>query len=228
LLAVDSLRAVLQTIPGFRLFASLGTPSNGTITYCADCTAASPTAGGGTGNIVARENGVWNALRSGTGTGETNTASNVGTGAGLVFKQKTGVDLEFKRLAAGTNVTVTNGTSDVTVALPGNIALPDSGRFNKGVFVGGQFVSKILKGASASPLDFDLSGGSASQELTFTLAGVAAGDIVFLGIPTASADANVVYTVRCSATDTVAVLACRLSGSLPNPGSGTFSAVVFK
>jgi hypothetical protein len=48
--------------------------------------------------------------------GEANTASNVGTGAGLLFKQKTGVDLEFKRIAAGYAVTVSNGTSDVTIS----------------------------------------------------------------------------------------------------------------
>lgn len=40
-------------------FASLGTPSNGTILYCTDCTIANPCASGGTGAIAKRLNGVW-------------------------------------------------------------------------------------------------------------------------------------------------------------------------
>ncbi len=45
-------------------------------------------------------------------TGEANTASNVGGQTGL-FKGKTGVDLEFKTLEAGTNVTFDTTTTDV-------------------------------------------------------------------------------------------------------------------
>jgi hypothetical protein len=40
-------------------FASLGTPSNGTILYCSDCTVANPCASGGTGALAKRLNGVW-------------------------------------------------------------------------------------------------------------------------------------------------------------------------
>src|SRR6185436_98271 len=89
MVVADSARVGLEFIPGFRTFATLGTPSNGTVTYCNNCTNAAPTASGGSGAIVARENGGWNALRSGSGSGEVNTASNVGSGDGLVFKQKT-------------------------------------------------------------------------------------------------------------------------------------------
>jgi hypothetical protein len=41
------------------VFASLGTPVNGTVAYCSDCTFANPCAGGGTGAIAKRLNGAW-------------------------------------------------------------------------------------------------------------------------------------------------------------------------
>jgi hypothetical protein len=41
------------------LFAALGTPSNGVIKYCSNCTVASPCAGSGTGALAKRLNGVW-------------------------------------------------------------------------------------------------------------------------------------------------------------------------
>jgi hypothetical protein len=47
--------------------------------------------------------------------GEANTASNVGTGTG-VFKQKSGVDLEFKTLLAGFGLSISGGTNEVTIA----------------------------------------------------------------------------------------------------------------
>lgn len=49
-----------------------------------------------------------------TGSGESNTASNVGTGAG-VFKAKSGVDLQFKSLLGGYGISVSGGTNEVTI-----------------------------------------------------------------------------------------------------------------
>lgn len=40
-------------------FAALGTPSNGTVLYCNDCTIANPCAGSGTGALAKRLNGAW-------------------------------------------------------------------------------------------------------------------------------------------------------------------------
>jgi hypothetical protein len=47
--------------------------------------------------------------------GQDNTASNVGAGTGL-FKEKIGVDLRFKSIVPGDGITITPGTSTVTIA----------------------------------------------------------------------------------------------------------------
>lgn len=50
--------------------------------------------------------------------GETNTASNLGDGTG-VYASKSGVDLRFKSLKAGSNVTITSDGDTVTIAASG-------------------------------------------------------------------------------------------------------------
>jgi len=56
--------------------------------------------------------------QTGIGIGEANTASNVGAGQGL-YIGKTGVDLKFKTLVAGTNVTLTPAADTVTINATG-------------------------------------------------------------------------------------------------------------
>jgi hypothetical protein len=43
------------------------------------------------------------------------TATNVGTGSGLVFQTEVGDELRFRRLLQGSNVTITTGADDVTI-----------------------------------------------------------------------------------------------------------------
>lgn len=115
-----------QTLKG-RKTASTGAPEDFKIS---DLTAeASPASGD---YLLMEESG--GALRKvdwaslpGAGSGEANTASNVGTAGVGVFKQKTGVDLEFKKINAGSakiSVTDDAGNSEVDVDL-GTVNIDD-------------------------------------------------------------------------------------------------------
>ncbi len=81
----------------------------------------------------------------GGGGGEVNTASNVGTGED-VFKAKVGVDLQFKTLLAGTGITITPGTDEVTIAAPdtGDVDGPASAADNSHPLFDG-VTGKLLK-----------------------------------------------------------------------------------
>ncbi len=67
------------------------------------------------GNNIEWWNGsTWTALNTGGGGGETNTASNVGSGSG-VFKQKTSSDLEFKSIEASTGIGISDNTNEIQI-----------------------------------------------------------------------------------------------------------------
>lgn len=58
-----------------------------------------------------------------SGSGEANTASNVGTAGVGIYRQKTGVNLEFKRINAGSNrISVTDDTANNEVDIDVNVS----------------------------------------------------------------------------------------------------------
>lgn len=69
----------------------------------------------GTGITITNNTNDITIASSVVDTGEVNTASNVGTGEGSVFKQKSGVDLQFKTLKQAAGISITNNTSDLTI-----------------------------------------------------------------------------------------------------------------
>jgi hypothetical protein len=76
-------------------------------------------------NVVYRftqYNNIWyedvDTVSGGGGSGEANTASNLGAGTG-VYASKVGVDLQFKSLVAGSNVTITSTGTEITISATG-------------------------------------------------------------------------------------------------------------
>ena len=77
-----------------------------------------------TNNRVEFHDGTgWVELATGTTAGETNTASNVGAAGVGIYKQKTGVDLEFKNINAGSNkISVANDAANNEVDIDVNVS----------------------------------------------------------------------------------------------------------
>jgi len=96
----------------------LGSGGTGQTTAQAAIDALTQTSGATNNHVLTKNasgNAVWAAAPGSSG-GEANTGSNVGTGEGEVFKQKSGTDLEFKKIAQGSNITVTDSGSEITIA----------------------------------------------------------------------------------------------------------------
>jgi hypothetical protein len=81
---------------------------------------------------------------------------------------------------------------------------------------------------ASATLDFASTNAQTSTDLTITVTGAADGDVVSLGVPNASVNANTCYTAWVSATNTVTVRFNNYSSAAVNPASGTFKVFVTK
>ena len=137
--------------------------------------------------------GKWTNQPAGTGTGEANTASNVGTAGIGLYKQKTGVNLEFKKLfPASTKIAVTDDTANsritldvlesaLTIAnLSGNLTVPRGG-------TGATTLTGILKGNGTSAVTAAAQlavadGGTGASTITGIVRGNGTGAFTGIGL----------------------------------------------
>lgn len=87
-------------------------------------------------------------------------------------------------------------------------------------------MAKTLTNTAA--LDFPNTAAQTSSDLTITVTGAAVGDVVLLGVPAASVNADSCYTAFVSAANTVTVRFNNYSAGAIDPASGTFRAAIVK
>src|SRR4030095_13053577 len=98
---------------------------------------------------------------------DTTTGANVGTGAGQIFRNKTGITLNFKTVAAGTHITVVNNADDISLATDAtsaNTANTIVARDGSGNF-------------SASTITANLSGNATTATTATNFSGSLLGDV---------------------------------------------------
>lgn len=79
---------------------------------------------------------------------------------------------------------------------------------------------------NTATLDFASTNAQTSTDLTITVTGAATGDVVILGVPNGSVNANTCFTAWVSATNTVTVRFNNYSSGAVDPASGTFRVSV--
>lgn len=132
--------------------------------------------GGSDNQVLTKSSGTAGGLAwatpPGSSGGEANTASNVGVGGVGIYKQKTGVNLEFKNINAGSNkITVTNdaGSNEIDIDVVGaNLTgIPESAVTN----LTSDLATKVGTTRLVSTTNSLTGGGDLSADRTLSLVG---------------------------------------------------------
>jgi hypothetical protein len=145
------------------------------------------------------------------------TGANVGAGAGQIFRDKTGLTLNFKTIAAGPHMTITNNANDVTIgtdATSADTAGTIVARDGSGGFSAGTITANLSGNATTATTATNFS-GSLSGDVTGTQSATV---VSLVGGQTAAnvAAATVLANAATSANTANAIVR--------RDGSGGFSA----
>ena len=126
-------------------------------------------------DFLARKSGSWVSLTS----GDVQSASNLGSLGEGIFGQKSGTDLQFKKIIAGTNITLSSNATGITINSSGSgggsNSMRNLGSSGQGVYYqtsGSEFQLKKIKAGS----NISLSSDSESITITGTPNSLISGD----------------------------------------------------
>jgi hypothetical protein len=100
--------------------------------------------------------------------------------------------------------------------------------YNLSVDASGNVITTSVPLSNSASLNFPSTSAQNSSDLTITVTGAALNDLVVLGVPNGSVNANTCYTAWVSATNTVTVRFNNYSSGAIDPASGTFNVRILK
>lgn len=161
------------------------------------------------------------------------TAANVGSGTGLIFRDKTGITLNLRSLLASNHIAVTNNTNDITIATDAtssNTASTIVARDASGNFSAGTITANLTGSASNNVLK---AGDTMTGALQLPAGTTALPSLKFTGSPTTglSATSDIlsfsnagVESMNINASGVVTIDMFTTAGVLHNNSSGNLSS----
>lgn len=155
----------------------------------------------------------------------------------------TGTSLELSR-ALTNSITLQSDTAQILGRM--SYALDPSSGFTRFSLVHKQYVDNIASNklnisdtaamlsnylrsnVTAATLDFPSTSNNAHSDLTVTVTGATAGDVVSIGVPNVAVNDHSCYTAWVSADNQVTIRFNNYGGGAHDPASGTFKVKVFK